>query len=291
MKIATGFFIADLSKIIVEMSAIPISERLLKDLLGDSMTSSLCVNVEKGTQMWVVIGMLVQALESFTDGVVVRENDKPIGLVGGKDVIEHLIDNPTSELFDKLKVEEIMERRIPTISQKTTLKELVDFWKNTRRAFALIPNEFLDYSAISAKKLLEIAIRCKTDVSIADIPKKKLATFNKNDSIGQVMNSMLNNKCRRLLLEETSQFINDRMILETISEDLKYLRGVDDFLSIPISEFKLAQARVSTEDLTIPQVSKIMYEMEHPYVIYQNNVVTPWDVCLILLSKEITGYE
>lgn len=266
----------------------PISEYLLKDLFGDSMTSSLCVNIEKGTEMWVATGMLADTLESFTDGVVIRENDKPIGIVGGKDVIVKLVDNPTSELFDKTKVEEIMEARVPTISAKTTLKELMDYWKKTRRAFALIPNEFSDYSVISAKKLLEIGMRSKTDISVSDLPEKDLKTFSKNDSIGDVMNSMLVNGVRRLLLENTSKFINDRMILEKISEDLKYLRGVDNFLEMPISEFNFADAKVISDDLTITEASKIMYKMEHPYLLYQNKVVTPWDICLILLSEKLT---
>ena len=69
------------------MGETPISEFSLKRLFGDSLTSALCVNIEKGTETWVATGMLVQQLESFTDAVVVRENDKPVGIVGGKDVI------------------------------------------------------------------------------------------------------------------------------------------------------------------------------------------------------------
>ena len=99
---------------------------------------------------------------------------------------------------------------------------------------------------------------------------------------------MLENGVRRLLLENTSKFINDRMILEKISEDLKYLRGIDNFLEMPITEFSFADAKVISDDLTITDASKIMYEMEHPYLLFQNKVVTPWDICLILLSEKLT---
>jgi len=60
------------------MNTIPISEMSLESLFGDSLTSSFCVNIEKSTETWVATGMLVQQLESFTDAVVIRENDKPI---------------------------------------------------------------------------------------------------------------------------------------------------------------------------------------------------------------------
>lgn len=30
-----------------------------------------------------------------------------------------------------------------------------------------------------------------------------------------------------------------------------------------------------------------MDKMDHPYVMYKDVIVTPWDVCLILLSQEL----
>jgi len=126
----------------------PISELSLESLFGDSLTSSLCVNIEKGTETWVATDMLVQQLESFTDAVVERENDEPIGIVGGKDIIVPLVENPTSSLFYKTKVEDLMEKRFPTVIGKSKLKELIDFWKNTRRAVAAVSNKFSDYAAL-----------------------------------------------------------------------------------------------------------------------------------------------
>ncbi len=273
------------------MSKTPISEISLYDLFGNSLTSSLCVNIEKGAEMWVVTGMLVRQLESFTDAVVVRENDKPIGIVGGKDVITKLIENPTSDLFYNTKVEDIMEKRWPTVSKATKLRELIEFWKETRRAFAAIPNEFLDYSAISAKKLLEVGKKLKTNITIADLPEKKLLTFTKESTIGDVLNLMLEGNARRLILENSTKFINDRIILQKITEELKCLQDIEDFIDIPISEFKLEELKTITENLSIPQVSKIMFEMEHPCVIFQGKIITPWDICLILLSEKLTEYE
>ena len=273
------------------MPKIPISDISLYDLFGNSLTSSLCVNIDKGTETWVVTGMLVQQLESFTDAVVVRENDKPIGIVGGKDVIVKLIEDPTSALFYKTKVEDIMEKRWPTVSKETKLYELIEFWKKTRRAFAAIPNEFLDYSAISAKKLLEIGMKIKTSTTISDLPEKKLLTFTNQSTIGDVLNLMLEGNTRRLILEKSAKFINDRIILQKISEELKYLQDVNDFLNIPISEFKLEEIKTISGNLTISEVSKIMYEMKHPCVLFRDKIITPWDICLILHSEKFTEYE
>jgi len=273
------------------MNTIPISEMSLESLFGDSLTSSFCVNIEKGTETWVATGMLVQQLESFTDAVVIRENDKPIGIVGGKDIIIPLVGDPNSGLFYNIKIEDIMEKRFPIVTKESKLKELINYWKETRRAFAAVPNEFLDYSSLSAKKLLEIGMKVKTDVSISQLPKKKLSTFNEKDSIGDVLNSMLEINARRLFLEDSNKFINDRIIFQKITDELKCLKETENFMDLPINEFNLEETKNITDDLTIQEISKIMYKMEHPSALFQDQIITPWDICLILLSENITEYE
>jgi hypothetical protein len=184
-----------------------------------------------------------------------------------------------------------MEKRFPIVTKESKLKELINYWKETRRAFAAVPNEFLDYSSLSAKKLLEIGMKVKTDVSISQLPKKKLNTFNEKDSIGDVLNSMLEINARRLFLEDSYKFINDRIILQKITDELKCLKETENFMDLPINEFNLEETKNITDDLTIQEISKIMYKMEHPSALFQDQIITPWDICLILLSENITEYE
>lgn len=268
-----------------------ISENTLEFLLPDSLTSSLCVNIDKGLEVWVVAGMLVQYLETLTDSVVVREANKPIGMIGGKEIIKGVFDDPSHSFFYKNKVEDIMDTNLIQVTKHHTLNELLSIWKETSRAFAIIPNELYDYSAISAKKILQIGTRCKTDMIISDIPKKKTITFKKDDTVKDIINSMLENKTRKLLLEDSYLYINDRIIIEKIAEELKFLTDTYDFLDIPANTFKLEEAKVVSENLTIPEVSKILFEMTHPYVIYQDQVVSPWDICTTLSSENLIDYE
>lgn len=146
------------------------------------------------------------------------------------------------------------------------------------------------YSAISSKKILEIGMRCKTNLSICDLPKKIPITFKKDDTLSAIINSMFKNKTRKILLENSNKYLNDRIIIEIITEKMKYLKETDDFLNLPASIIELEEARVIFDDLQINEVSAMMYDMEHLYVIYKDWIVTPWDICNILLSKEITKY-
>lgn len=271
---------------------LPIAERTLTELLPETLTYSLCIHIDKGTEVWVVAGMLVQYLESATDSVMVRDEDhNPIGTIGGKEIMENLLKNPTSSLFFGTMVEDIMESNPIIVTKDTKYKDLMKYWKERGRAYAMIANEWGFYSAISAKKILEIGMRCKTNISIRDLPKKMPITFKKDDTMGAIINSMFENKTRKVLLEKSNKYLNDRIIIETITEKMKYLKETGDFLNMPASVIELEEARVIFDDLTINEVSAMMYDMEHPYVIYKDWIVTPWDICNILLDKEITKYS
>jgi hypothetical protein len=269
----------------------PISERSLEELFPDVWSFPFCVNIEKGTEVWVAAGMLVEYLESFTDSVVVRENYKPIGIIGGYDLLNNLRKNPTNDFFHQNKVEDIMMKDLPIVTIKTQLGVMIRDWKESGRAFAVIPNALSDFSCISAKFLIKVGMFCKTDFFISQIPKKKLVTFKISNTIGDIINSMFENKTRRLVLEDTNQFVSDRIILGYISDKLNFLKDVDSFMDMPVNLLELEQVRTINEDVSLDQLCGIMSEIQYPYVLYKDKVFSPWDVCEALMRPEITEYE
>ncbi len=271
-------------------SELPISERTLEELLTETLDYSLCITIDKGKEVWVVVGMLVQYLESLTDSVSVKDGDEIIGTIGGKEILENLLKNPTRSLFYGTLVEDIMEKNPIKVSGQTKYKDLISQWRQRGRAYAILCNRWGHYSAISSKKILEVGMRCKTNLSVSDGPIKPIITFKPDDSLGTVINAMFKNKTRKILLENSYKYNNDRIILETVSEKLGYLKNIENFLSMPASTIELEEARVIFDDLKIHEVSAIMYDMEHPYVVYKDMLVTPWDICMALLSENITQY-
>lgn len=272
---------------------IAVSERMLVELLPYSLTSAPCVSIISENKVWVAAAMLVHHLESFTDSLVVTDkNHKPIGQIGGKDVIEGLLKNPTSDFFDNTRVADIMDLNLVNVSETTRLKELLERWMKTHRAFSMLPNHWKGYSAVSARKLLEVAMGCKTNTRISNLPKKNIVTFQYDDSIKNILESMLENKTRKLVFKNTHSFVSDRIIIQQIAQDFDYLRKTNNFLDKKFDDpFKLADAKVVSEDLTLPELARLMYGMFHPYVFYKDQVVSPWDICMELLSDNLTEYK
>lgn len=173
------------------------------------------------------------------------------------------------------------------LSDKTTLNELLEKWKKTRRAFSIIPNYLGGYSAISARKILEIGANCITDLTVSELPKKEVSTFEQNSTIKEIISIMLEKNTRKLLLKDSNYFISDRLLIQSISQEFDFFRNVK-FLEHRVKEtFKLEEAKRISREINLAELSKIMYVMMHPYVIYKDQVITPWDICMALQSDRI----
>ena len=264
-----------------------ISELTLEELFPNTLTDTSCVYINKGREVWVATEICAQYLESVVDSIVVVDDDGiPLGIVGGYDLLDNLRKNPTRDFQYKTKVEEIMFRDVPEVEKKTKLKDLIGKWKDTRRAFAILANKD-NYSPISARKMLEIGAKCKTDISTSSMPKKKIITFQPDDTLGKIINLMFEHKTRRLVLENSNQFISDRLILGEISRMLKFQKDIEDFLDIPANQLKFGYITEIKNDLKLDSLCSIMEKMEHPYVMYRDIAVSPWDVCITLMSENL----
>ena len=268
-----------------------IAEHSIGELLPHSLTSAPAVSTRKEDLFWATMGMLVHHIESFTDSLVVTDGERPIGMLGGFEIIDQISKNPTSSLFYNTTVEKIMNSNLIITSKETKLSDLLSLWQERRRAFAIIPNQYHGYSAISPRKILEVGALCKTDVKVSEVPKKKTVTFKKSDTVGDIITSMFENRTRRLVRENTKLFISDRIIIQKIIRDLNYLRDVDNFFDMKAGIFKLEKAKTISSDFTYPQACKIMLGMLHPYMMVGDRVISPWDLIMFLKSDFLTEYN
>jgi predicted transcriptional regulator len=270
-----------------------VCEMTLEEIFTNTLTSAPCVYLNQERDVYVATEMCVQYLESIIDSIVIRDNEHNVlGIVGGYDILNHTRKNPTRDFQYDTKVKDIMFKDLPIVEKTTTFKELMDKWTVSRRAFAIIPNSFQGYSPISARKMLEIGIRCKTNLTIEDMPKKKMITFQPDDSLKTVVDLMFENGTRKLLLEYSNQYISDRLVLKEISKTLKFQPDIENLLDVPINQVELDNVDVIKEDLSLNQICKKMYKMDHPYIIYKDISITPWDICNVLMKEKIVeSYE
>jgi len=265
------------------------SELTMQQLFADRLTDTVCINLHHGREVWVATLMCAEYLESVVDSIIVRDDDfKPIGIFGGFELLDCLRKNPTRDYKYNNKIGKIMHKNITQIDKVTRLADLIEIWKNSGRAFSIILNEYGDCSTVSARRMIEVGARCKTDTLVSSVRKSKVITFEIDATLGEVLDLMFNNRVRKLLLANSHQFISDRLILSEISKILRFQPDVDYFLDLPIKQFKMADAIEVTGDLKFNEVCSMMQTMDHAMVVYGDTVLTAWDVCLGLLSEGVS---
>lgn len=259
----------------------------LKELLQKSLLSSPIVSVKTENFVTEAANLLPHNLESFTDSLVVIQDEKPVGLVGGIEILDGVLKKPNADFFERTKIKEIMSKNLFVLADDTTLGDLLNLWVKEGRAFAIIPNAYRGHSAISARRLLEVGMSCKTKLTVSDISKKKIISFRKDQTVKEIIETMFKNKTRKLMLEGTSEFISDRIIIQKISRDLNCLHDMVNFLDMKGNEFKLDKAKKVSNQTTIEEACVMLYEMQSPCLLLSDGIVTPWDVIKNLGSKNI----
>jgi hypothetical protein len=166
---------------------LPVCNYSLDELLSRTLTAVPAVSTTIYDRVWESTGMLVHHLESFTDSLVVADEGRPVGFIGGKEIMSETLKNPTYDFFNDTLVGKIKNDGLVIITPETTLSDLLKEWKQTGRAFAIIPNQYHGYSVISARKLLEVGMSCDTDIKVGDIPKKRIVSFKQNQTVREMI--------------------------------------------------------------------------------------------------------
>ncbi len=258
-----------------------LNECTIEDILPHLLVYSSMATIGSKEKIWIATSMLARFLETFTNNLVVMENDIPVGMLGSQEVIGEFLKHPTYSFFSDHTVHQVMNKDLYIASPNTKVNDLLRKMKHIQRDFALIQNQDGDYSTISARRLLEVGTLCDTQMKVSDIPTKSILTFNREDTIGTIITQMIQNNTEILILENTPRFVNPQIIFEKIVE-LNYLEGIDNFLDLKVTSLNLKNGKIISENTTIPEMCKAMLTMKHSFVMTLNNVLTPWDLILSL---------
>jgi CBS domain-containing protein len=247
------------------------------DELFDKLHLRPLRQIDQNDDAWVAAGYLVTSLNSFSDGLAVMDGKDPIGTIGGKIFLTQLKNNPSHSFFKQKKSKEIMMTGLQVLQTKTLLSEVLKIWKNSRFAFSAVQKDGQLY-ALSLRNLLLLISELNSSVKLSDLPKKPLVTFSNDDSIGDILNKMLKNNVRRLVLDGTSQLISDRTLLTDICIEMNYLKYTENVLNLSSTVLNTESPETITKDMTISELAHKLSNEIHPTVIYDENIITPLDL-------------
>lgn len=274
-----------LEEVSEQMTDTTLANKSLEELFPGSLLSTPAVSIRISDPVSGAAILLPHHLETLTDSLVATRDDEPVGIIGGIEILQLILNDPSIGVLDNTKIGEVVCKKLIIVEPKTKLSELTKQWLQTRRAFAIIPNKYHGYSAISARKMLQIGISFKIDTPISSILRKDTVTFHKDNTTKDIISAMFNSNTRKLVLDGTTSFINDRIIIQKLAREFNCLRDQNDFLNKKSDIYDLDKAETVAEDTTISDACKIMTDMKSPYLIADGKVLSPWDIIMALSSS------
>lgn len=262
-----------------------LQECLFEDLLPKTLVSSPISSIENTDNVWIACSMLSRVSDT-TNNLVVLQKEFPLGILGGKEILKGLLKNPTPYYFHDVLVEEIMNRRFYLDTREAKLDKILEQMHKTKSQFTILQNSKQSFSSISIREILEVGALCKSNLAITDIPDQKIKFFRRDDTVEDVIKSLIQDDTELLLLENESLFIDPLTIIEKIVGDLNYLKNCNNFLDLNASIFKLERPKLIPNNLTFSEICQTTLSMKHPYVMNSNHLLTPGSI-LEILSKGI----
>ena len=177
----------------------PICDFSLEELLPNTLTDMPAVSISMSDKIWAVAGLLSPHVESFVDSLVVTDGEHPVGSLDGMEVMREILRDPTFDFFNDTKIGKIKNIQLVITTKHTKLSELLNLWKETRKAFAIMPNQYHGYSVISAETILTLS----NLNSLAFMSKKLLVLLKKFKSV-----AIFSIICRSLIKKDVSSRIS-----------------------------------------------------------------------------------
>jgi hypothetical protein len=263
-----------------------LQECLFDELLPYSLVSSPISSIGGTDNVWIACSMLSRVSDT-TNNLVVLEKEFPLGIIGAREILKGLLKNPTPFYFQDILSQDIMNRRFYVDTRNVKLDKLLKQMGKAKSEFIIIQNSIQSFSSFSFREILEIGALCKTNFEASELPEQKIKIFRRDDSIEELIKSLIYDDTELLLLEDESLFIDHMTIIEKITGDLKYLKNCGDFLDLNASIFKLERPKLIPSKLIFSEICQTMIYMKHPYIMTENKILTPKTI-LEILSK---GFE
>lgn len=251
-----------------------------EEVLPYSLLSIPISTITTNDNIWIAASMLAR-ISDVTNNIVVVEEGFPIGTISVRQVVSGLRKNPTSRYFEK-SASKIMNADFYIDSRNANISSILKRMNKERDFFTVIENDKSSFSQFSIKQILEIGTLCKSDITAAAMPKRKVSTFDREDGIGDIIQKLEEDQTGLLALKDDVSFISYEVLLEKIKE---LSTQKDNLLGISASTCKTVTPTLISEKTTLAEICKVMLNMKYPYVMTQEQIITPKDIVEVICRE------
>lgn len=220
----------------------------------------------------------------YVDGLVVLENHKAVGIIGGRHTIEYILYHQKDWLHGT--ASNLMSKPVSVVDADRLLIDVLDIFSETGFAFVPITVNQNVVTTLSVRDVLRVAINSKLETPVGELSSRAIATTMKS-SIGSALELMLEEGIRSLIVRDDNRraVINDRRILEyLLSHDGRQVvssRGLEGLYETDIGAIDPVDAlRIEAESPASLAAERLLDVNTPCLLLGDDAIVTPWDIVM-----------
>lgn len=225
----------------------------------------------------------------YVDGLVVTEGERPIGIIGSKQILRSIINSNYPDWL-KISTLQIMDSPGVSLEMDSPLSNAIDIFSQTHIAFSPVTRIGLVVASLSVRDVLPIIAASGKNVPLKDIS-SSLVLLSKETKLKVALDTMFQRRIRNIITRANNNdyyIINDRKILEFLfSENGRKIMDTHD-LGIQAIEIdlldKLPATRIS-DNTTLSKAAELLMDINTPCLLLNESIVTPWDIVMKTIER------
>ncbi|HEY7108239.1 MAG TPA: CBS domain-containing protein [Nitrososphaeraceae archaeon] len=239
----------------------------------------------------------------LVDGLIVAEDRKLIGMIGGKEILEFLVSSANSNNNDFMRItaSDIMISDASAVNIDSSLDDLLSLFEKTKFGFAPITIKDSLIGSIGIRDLLPLILEANLSTPIKEI-ESPVCRLGGDETLKNSIESMLKNRIRNLVFPGSDYphnrnadfIINDRKVLEFIFsyEGKKIISGEDwptPLDRIKVNSLDMIPASYVSQSETVSKAAKLLSSIYTPALLSENNIITPWDIVMKTIRRDFSS--
>jgi len=227
---------------------------------------------------------LIPLRELYTSGIVVMENNIPIGRISPTHILKKVVENGYPQCLAAT-AKDVMVSIVRDVRATFTLRAVLEIFRDTKFGFSPVMKNELLAGTISTRDFLPFIVKMGVERP-ANAIASDLIYINHKISIENTLRIMFEEDIRKIAIKEKDQvtIVDDRSLLGYL---FSWETGKPNALDVDIDVLPKSNVANFQHTISISKAAEELLVKNLPCSISEDKIITPWDFVMKVLGSHV----
>ncbi|MBM3910601.1 MAG: CBS domain-containing protein [Thaumarchaeota archaeon] len=242
------------------------------------------VYVAPNTPIRNVALFLIPLRELYTSGIVVMENNKPVGRISPTHILKKVLERGYPQCLD-VTAKDVMVSIVREVRATFSLRDVLEIFRDTKFGFIPVMKNELLAGTVSTRDFLPFIVKMGLERQANTIA-SDLIYIDSRISIKNTLRIMFEENLRKIAVKEKDQvkIVDDRSLLGYL---FSWEKGKPNALDIDIDALPKSNVANFPHTISISKAAEEIIVKDMPCLISDDKIITPWDFVMKVLGSQV----